>query len=38
MKFQRGVDATQVLQKAKHKLFVEGKDNQEIDQLLFKNC
>lgn len=31
MRFQRGVDATQVLQGAKHKLFVEGKDNQEID-------
>jgi len=31
MKLQRGVDATEVLQKAKHKLFVEGKDNQEID-------
>ncbi len=31
MKFQRGVDAIQVLQTAKHKLFVEGKDNQEID-------
>ena len=31
MKLQRGVNATEVLQKAKHKLFVEGKDNQEID-------
>jgi len=31
VKFQLGVDATQVLQAAKHKLFVEGKDNQEID-------
>ncbi|MDP2097938.1 MAG: hypothetical protein U1D70_04090 [Methylobacter sp.] len=31
MKLQRGGDATQVLQAAKHKLFVEGKDNQEID-------
>ena len=31
MKFQRGGDATQVLQTAKHKLFVEGKDNQAID-------
>jgi hypothetical protein len=31
MRFQRGGDATQVLQAAKHKLFVEGKDNQEID-------
>jgi len=31
MKFQRGGDATQVLQAAKHKLFVEGKDSQEID-------
>jgi hypothetical protein len=41
MKLQRGVDATEVLQKAKHKLFVEGKDNQEIDpvviQELFNN-
>ncbi|MEI6334006.1 MAG: hypothetical protein WCS87_05560 [Methylococcaceae bacterium] len=38
---QRGVNATEVLQKAKHKLFVEGKDNQEIDlvvvQELFNN-
>lgn len=31
MKLQRGVDATEILQKSKHKLFVEGKDNQEID-------
>lgn len=31
MRFERGVDATQVLQAAKHKLFVEGKDNQAID-------
>lgn len=34
MRFQRGVDATQVLQNAKHKLFVEGKDNQEIDPVV----
>lgn len=31
MRFQRGVNATQVLQTAQHKLFVEGKDNQEFD-------
>ena len=36
MKFQRGVDATQVLQGAKHKLFVEGKDNQEIDPVVIQ--
>ncbi len=36
MKLQRGVDATEVLQKAKHKLFVEGKDNQEIDPVVIQ--
>jgi hypothetical protein len=36
MKLQRGVSATQVLQNAKHKLFVEGSDNQEIDAVVIK--
>ena len=36
MRLQRGVDATQVNQKAQHKLFVEGKDNQEIDPIVIK--
>jgi hypothetical protein len=36
MKLQRGVSATQVLQGAKHKLFVEGNDNQEIDAVIIQ--
>ena len=36
MRLQRGVDATQVNQKAQHKLFVEGKGNQEIDPIVIK--
>jgi hypothetical protein len=36
MKLQRGVNATQVLQGAKHKLFVEGNDNQEIDAVIIQ--
>lgn len=36
MRFERGVDATQVLQAAKHKLFVEGKDNQAIDPAIIQ--
>lgn len=36
MNFQRGVDATRVLQTAQHKLFVEGKDNQEIDPVVIQ--
>lgn len=36
MRFQRGVNATQVLQTAQHKLFVEGKDNQEIDPVIIQ--
>lgn len=33
---QRGGNAAQVNQKAQHKLFVEGKDNQEIDAVVIK--
>jgi hypothetical protein len=36
MKLQRGINATQVNQNAQHKLFVEGKDNQEIDPIVMK--
>ncbi len=36
MKFQRGVNASQVNQAAQHKLFVEGKDNQEIDAVILQ--
>jgi hypothetical protein len=36
MKLQRGINATQVNQNARHKLFVEGKDNQEIDPIVIK--
>ncbi len=36
MKLQRGVNATEVNQNARHKLFVEGKDNQEIDPIVIK--
>ncbi len=36
MRLQRGVNATQVNQNAQHKLFVEGKDNQEIDPIIIK--
>jgi hypothetical protein len=36
MKLQRGINATQVNQNARHKLFVEGKDNQEIDPIIIK--
>jgi hypothetical protein len=36
MKLQRGVNATQVLQGAKYKLFVEGNDNQEIDAVVIQ--
>jgi len=36
MRLQRGVNATQVNQDAQHKLFVEGKDNQEIDPIVIK--
>ncbi len=36
MRLQRGVNATQVLQGAKHKLFVEGNDNQEIDAVVIQ--
>ncbi len=36
MKLQRGVNATRVLQGAEHKLFVEGKDNQEIDPVVIQ--
>jgi hypothetical protein len=37
MQLQRGVDPTLVNQNAKHKLFVEGKDNQEIDPVAIKH-
>jgi hypothetical protein len=37
MQLQRGVDPTLVNQNAKHKLFVEGKDNQEIDPVVIKH-
>jgi hypothetical protein len=36
MRLQRGGNATQVNQNAQHKLFVEGKDNQEIDPFVIK--
>ena len=36
MRVERGVNATQVNQDAQHKLFVEGKDNQEIDPIVIK--
>jgi hypothetical protein len=36
MRLQRGVNATQILQGAKHKLFVEGNDNQEIDAVVIQ--
>jgi hypothetical protein len=36
MKLQRGIHATEVNQNARHKLFVEGKDNQEIDPIVIK--
>jgi hypothetical protein len=36
MKLQRGINPTQVNQNARHKLFVEGKDNQEIDPIVIK--
>ena len=36
MKAQSGVDATRILQNAKHTLFVEGKDGQQIDPLVMK--
>ncbi|MEI6708332.1 MAG: hypothetical protein WCK96_14510 [Methylococcales bacterium] len=36
MRLQRGVNATQVLQGAKYKLFVEGNDNQEIDAFVIQ--
>jgi hypothetical protein len=36
MRVQRGVNATQVNQNSQHKIFVEGKDNQEIDPIVIK--
>lgn len=36
MQVQRNVNATQINQNAQHKLFVEGKDNQEIDPTVIK--
>ncbi|MEB3309693.1 MAG: hypothetical protein VKJ02_05625 [Snowella sp.] len=36
MRVQSGVYATQVNQSAQHKLFVEGKNNQEIDPIVIK--
>ncbi|TVQ58622.1 MAG: hypothetical protein EA366_06375 [Spirulina sp. DLM2.Bin59] len=36
MRLERGVNATRVNQDARHKLFVEGKDNQEIDPIVIK--
>jgi hypothetical protein len=36
MRVESGVNATQVNQDAQHKLFVEGKDNQEIDPIVIK--
>ena len=36
MRSQRSVSATQVLQDAKYKLFVEGKGNQEIDVVVIQ--
>lgn len=36
MRLERGVNATQVNQDSQHKLFVEGKDNQEIDPIVIK--
>jgi len=36
MRVQRDVNATQVNQNAQHKIFVEGKDNQEIDPTVIK--
>ena len=34
MKLQLGVDATQALQSAKHKIFVEGSADEEIDPIV----
>ena len=34
MKLQRGVDATQALQSASHKVFVEGSTDEEIDPIV----
>jgi len=36
MRLQRGGNATQINQDAQHKLFVEGKDSQEIDPIVIK--
>lgn len=36
MRWQQGGDATRVLQNARHTLFVEGKDNQEIDAVVIQ--
>ena len=36
MRVQRGVNPIQVSQNARHKIFVEGKDNQEIDPTVIK--
>jgi len=36
MQLQSGVNVAQVNQSAQHKLFVEGKDNQEIDPIVIK--
>ena len=36
MRLESDVNATRVNQDAQHKVFVEGKDNQEIDPIVIK--